>query len=144
MVIFNTLNLKQISQYLSQFLRYKNFIPHFGNLKSRCVGGYPILRRQCFIYKILATVYQFCLVQGPRFNKALFWFEPWNSLQIFIRANYFHRMNDSQNEHLLEWNLKYTMQRFKNFPKECKVHLDITAMKTHKITCTLAQNSIDR
>ena len=48
-------------------------------------------------------------------------------------------------ENLLEWNFKYTMQRFNKFPKKSRAHWDITAVKpTHKITCTLAQISKDR
>ena len=44
----------------------------------------------------------------------LFWFGPWTSLQTFLKEQIiFLRMNDSQNENLLEWNLKYTMQRLK-------------------------------
>jgi len=46
-------------------------------------------------------------------------------------------MNDSQNENLSN------LRGFKNFLKNSRVHLDPTAVK-HKITCTLAQNSIDR
>ncbi len=60
-----------------------------------------------------------------------------------LDSNYFYRKNACQNENLIEWNLKYVMQMFKNFPKRSRVHREITAVKhNHKITCTLANNSV--
>ena len=54
-------------------------------------------------------------------------------------------MNDSHNEICWSKTLSTLCRGFKNFLKKSRVHSDITAVKpTHKITCTLAQNSIDR
>ena len=48
LLIFYTLNFRQISQYLSQFLSYKNGRPHFGNLKTRPIWCYPTLWSQSY------------------------------------------------------------------------------------------------
>ena len=42
LLIFNILNFKQISQYLGQFLGYKNGRPHFGILKARRLWCYQL------------------------------------------------------------------------------------------------------
>ena len=40
-------------------------------------------------------------------------------------------MNDSQNENLFEWNIKYTMQRFIKFPKEIQGSLSYNSCEAH-------------
>ena len=53
-------------------------------------------------------------------SSSLIWTLNFNS-NFFKRTNYFYRLNDSQNKKLLESNFKYTMQRFKKFPKKSRV-----------------------
>ena len=53
-------------------------------------------------------------------SSSLIWTLNFNS-NFFKRTHYFYRLNDSQNKKLLESNFKYTMQRFKKFPKKSRV-----------------------
>ena len=85
MVILNTSNFRLNSHYLSQFFRYKNGRPHFGNFKTRRIWCYPNFGRQCYVYKTLATVSNFCLLQSPRSTKTLLWFRPWTLIQTFLK-----------------------------------------------------------
>ena len=95
--------------------------PHFGNLKTRSLWCYPTLGRQSYVYKISALVSHFCLLQIMMYQgSSLIWTLNF-TLNFFKNTNNFYRMNDSQNENLLDWNLRYTMQRLKKFPKKSRV-----------------------
>ena len=115
LLIFYTLNLR-LSQYLSQFLKYKKQTT-FWKFQNKVHLMLPNsweakLCRQDFSFSIL-----FLLTPGPPiYQSSLIWTLNFTS-NFFKTTNNFYTMNDNQNENLLDWNHRYTMQGFKMFSK---------------------------